>query len=257
MKKLTINGHTVKLHDSIETMPIDVFHRFNLFVSIDAGIGGTIEDVDRRLFRAREFMRHNQKDNAVAELDNMRQALAFVIENNNPEFLSFAALIHSIDDKRIQVSDESECREALAMLAKKGITVGTIRRALEDVKKKIDAEMALYFPQQQESAREKEHFLRLKERAMLILDKVLGHEVEQASIDKVDAFLLQATKPQRFWGSDGKEARTIVNFQDICISLSQHVPKDPHKMSVLEFFRTLEIVKKRIKQAERGRQKMQ
>jgi len=113
--------------------------------------------------------------------------------------------------------------------------------------------MSVYFPAQKESARVKEHFLRLKERAGLVFERILGQEIAQDKIDKIDAYLLQATKPERFWGSDGKEARTIINFEDICITLSQHVPKDVKSMTVLEFFRTLELVKKKVKQAERGK----
>ena len=137
MRTIKINRHTVKLHDSIETMPITTFHRFNLYAAIDSGIGGTIEDVDRRLLRARQFIKHNQQDNAIKELDNMRQAMAFVIEHSNPEFLSFAALVCSIDGKKVQVNNEEDAKEVLRRLNKKGLTVGTIRQVLSDVKKNL------------------------------------------------------------------------------------------------------------------------
>jgi hypothetical protein len=137
MRTIKINGHAVKLHDSIETMPITTFHRFNLYAAIDSGIGGTIEDVDRRLLRVRQFIKHNQQENAVKELDNMRQSMAFVIEHSNPEFLSFAALIHSIDGKEVQVNNEEDAKEVLSRLNKKGLTVGVIRQALNDVKKNL------------------------------------------------------------------------------------------------------------------------
>ena len=137
MRTIKINGHTVKLHDSIETMPITTFHRFNLYAAIDSGIGGTIEDVDRRLLRVRQFIKHNQQDNAVRELDNMRQAMAFVIKHSNPEFLSFAALVCSIDGKEVQVNNEEDAKEVLNRLNKKGLTVGTIRKVLSEVKKNL------------------------------------------------------------------------------------------------------------------------
>jgi len=139
MRTLKINKHTVKLYDSIETMPITVFHRFNLYAAIDAGIGGTIEDVDRRLYRAKQFIQHKQYDNAAAELDNMRQAMAFVIENSNPELLSFASLVYSIDGKKVEVTDEADCKEILERLNKKGLTIGVVREAIAGVKKKWTA----------------------------------------------------------------------------------------------------------------------
>jgi hypothetical protein len=93
--------------------------------------------------------------------------------------------------------------------------------------------MALYFPQQKESGKVKQQYSRLKERAFL------------------DAQMLSTTAPQQFWGPNGVEAKTIVNFEDICIGLSQHVPKDPKAMTVLEFYRALEAVKKKVKAQQR------
>ncbi len=136
MKTIKHNGHTIKLYDSIETMPITVFQRFNLYAAMDAGIGGTIEDVDRRLYRVRQFINHDQKENATKELDNMRQAMAFVVQNSNPELLSFAVLIHSIDGKKVEATDEATCKEILDSLSRKGFTLGMVRDAIEHVKKK-------------------------------------------------------------------------------------------------------------------------
>jgi len=136
MKTIKLNGKTVKLYDSVETMPITVFHKFNLYAAIDAGIGGSIDDVDRRLYRVRQFITHEQRDNAIAELDNMRQAMSFVVQNSNPEFLSFAALIHSINGKPVSVDSAEEAKQLLDELSKDGLVVSVLRKALEHVKKK-------------------------------------------------------------------------------------------------------------------------
>jgi len=136
MRTIQLNGKTLKIHDSVETMPITVFHRFNLYAAMDAGIGGTIEDVDRRLYRVRQFIAHDQRDNAIAELDNMRQAIAFVIENSNPELLSFAALVESIDGQAVQVDSAEDAQQLLAELSKQGLTIGKLRKSLDAAKKK-------------------------------------------------------------------------------------------------------------------------
>jgi len=134
MKTITYNTHEITLYDSIEEMPITVFHRFNLYAAIDSGIGGTIEDVDRRLYRATEYLRHKQYENAGKEMDNLRQALAFVIENSNPEFLSFASLIQYVDGKPTQVTSPEDAR---ALLNSINIKVGLLQRTLTAVKKKL------------------------------------------------------------------------------------------------------------------------
>jgi len=113
--------------------------------------------------------------------------------------------------------------------------------------------MGLYFPAQKESGKLKQQFSRLKERALLMLNQVQGLDVDGKKIDMLDAELLKSTKPEQFWGPNGVEAKTVVNFEDVCIGMQQHVTKDPKSMTVLEFFRTLEAVKKKAKQQERTR----
>ena len=113
--------------------------------------------------------------------------------------------------------------------------------------------MELYFPAQKESGKVKQQYLKLKQRALLMLEQITGKDVEQGKIDALDGQLLSSTAPQQFWGPNGVEAQTIVNFEDICIGLSQHVPKDPKAMTVLEFYRALEAVKKKVKAQQRKR----
>ena len=109
--------------------------------------------------------------------------------------------------------------------------------------------MDVYFPSQGNAAAT-ENFVKLKERTSYVLQKITGAET-QKQIDDIDAYFLQATAPQRFDGKEGIEARTVTRFEDLCIMLNQHVPKDPRRMTVLEFFRTLEVVKKQVKR-QRG-----
>ena len=103
--------------------------------------------------------------------------------------------------------------------------------------------MATYFPQAQ-NVKLTHHYIKLKERTGHVLDKLLGKQT-QSLIDEVDAYFLKATSPKQFYGPDGIEAQSIKRFEDLCIHLSQHVPKDPRTMSVLEFFRTLEVIKEK------------
>lgn len=111
--------------------------------------------------------------------------------------------------------------------------------------------MELYFPAQKESGKVKQQYLKLKQRALLMLEQITGKEVEQSKINALDGQLLSSTAPQQFWGPNGVEAKTVVSFEDVCIAMQQHVTKDPKSMTVLEFFRTLEAVKKKAKAQER------
>ena len=111
--------------------------------------------------------------------------------------------------------------------------------------------MELYFPAQKESGKVKQQYLKLKQRAILMLEHLIGKDVEQGRIDALDGQLLSSAAPQQFWGPNGVEAKTVVSFEDVCIAMQQHVTKDPKGMTVLEFFRTLEAVKKKAQERKK------
>ena len=111
--------------------------------------------------------------------------------------------------------------------------------------------MALFFPAQKDTGKANQQFLKLKEHTALILAQLQGQNIEADKIKNAEGYLLGTTKPQQFWGPDGVEAKAVVRFEDVCINMQQHVTKDPKTMTVLEFFRTLENIKKKVKQAEK------
>ena len=58
--------------------------------------------------------------------------------------------------------------------------------------------------------------------------------------------------PKTYQGSDGLEVQFIKDFEESYILLSQHVNKDPKTMTVLEYYQTLETVKKQVKKREKA-----
>ena len=129
-----INGKKVELYDSIESMPIVRFHKYNKMLLIDAGIGSDLGDFDRHIERALIYIRGKDMNKAANELENLRQNVYFVQSEISPKNIAFAVLVKSIDGKPTNdLSDEAlkEVCETLSGASKEELTEQT-----ESVKKK-------------------------------------------------------------------------------------------------------------------------
>lgn len=243
MKTVTISGHVVVIYDSIEELPIGRFHKYNKYLLIDSGVGSDLNDVTVHIDRAYKYIDTN-KDMAKTELQNLKQAIFLINETICSKHLAFAALVESIDGEMItDISDES-MKKVVERLA--NAKTNWIDRFLESVKKKIDTELNLYFPNQFDDAGIKEYYDRLKRRTIMILDTILRGTDHTNQIEQIDNFLLTLSKPKCFWGKDNAEINYDKQFEDMCLLLSQKLMIHPREMSVLQFYNAFEYLKKSI-----------
>jgi len=245
MKIVTIEGHCVRLYESIDELPIARFHKYNKYLLIDSCIGSDLEDVTTRVDRAMRYI-GTDKNLAMLELQNLKQAMFLINETICSRHLAFAALVDSIDGKRItDLSDES-MKKVIHTLGK--TKTNWVDRFLESVKKKIDDELAMYFPNNFEDANIKEYYDRLKRRTQLLLDTIIRGGENSKLIEEIDNFLLTLSKPRVFWGKDSAEIQYDKQFEDMCLMLSQKLSIEPRKMTVLQFYNAFEYLKKSMKQ---------
>ena len=54
-----------------------------------------------------------------------------------------------------------------------------------------------------------------------------------------------------FGGADGWEVNFVNKFEDICTIIQHYIPKDPKKMSSLEFRRKLIFIKNELRRAKK------
>lgn len=134
MKDLTLNGHQVRIYDSIDELPIVRFHRYNRMLLVDAGIGSDISDFDGHIERVVRYIRKGENENAAKELDNMRQNVYMIMTGQSVNDLSFACLVESIDGEQCDDISPEGLAKVVEMLG------GTPRKELADeyqsVKKK-------------------------------------------------------------------------------------------------------------------------
>ncbi len=256
MQTVKIGKHTVEMYDTIEELPIVRFHKYQKLLLIDAGIGADINAFDQRIEKTRRFLMDGKTDNAQKELENLRQSVFLIQSGINPKHRAFAALVAKMDG--VECGDVSD--DGLAKLTEKlnDAPEGELTAQLDAVKKKIDAELRLYFPGIFADSEIKEYYDLLKKRTMAVLANIIaGVNSPDATpeIEKLTTALITYSDPKSFAGSEGVEIQFDRQFENLCLVLSEQLHVKPKDYTVLEFYNAFDFVKERAKQAEKAQKR--
>ena len=247
MKTTKIGGHTVELYDGIDTLPVLRFHAFNKMMLIDTGIGSDLSDWDAHAERVIRFIMNKDSESAIKEMNNLRQNIYMIQSGISARNMAFAALVKTIDGKPcddLTTEGLTKVIETLKEATDKEITSET-----EDVKKKIDAELAVYFPQAQDDPKTKEYHDLMRRRAMLQCDAITEEtDNYNEEIDALTTQLVTFNKPQSFTGKDSAEVQYDKAFENMCLVISRELHADAKRMTVLEYYNAYEFVKDMNKQ---------
>lgn len=251
MREVKLGKHKVVLYNSIEELPMVRFHRYNKMLLLDAGLGSDLEAVDGHIERAVRFIKGDHRQEAATEMENIRQTIYLILQGMCPKHLAFAVLVKEIDGKPCDdVSDEG-LQKTLDVLG--DVPLKEMTAEHEAVKKKIDDELTLYFPEDFDNASEKEYYDIMKRRTQAMLDAVLNGETDEhkATIEKLTDELVCFTKPKVFTGKDSVEIAYDKQFEDMCLMLGQQLNADVKKYTVMEFYNAYGYVKKQQKRQKR------
>lgn len=134
MKDVELNGHKVRLYDSIDDLPMVRFHKYNRMLLVDAGIGSDISDLDNHIERVVRYIRKGDNESAAKELDNLRQNVYMVMTEQSVHDLSFACLVESIDGERRDDLSPEGLQQVCELLG--GATRRELAGAFQSAKKK-------------------------------------------------------------------------------------------------------------------------
>jgi len=248
MKTVKIGERTVEIYDAIDELPMLRFHKYNKMLLVDAGIGSDLQDFDTHIEKAMRYARSKTPELAAIELDNMRQNVYFIQSGLSPKCLAFAVLVKSIDGTPYNDLSDDGLQKVVDMFG--DVPVKELTAQMEAVKKKIDEELQMYFPRLFDDATVKEYYDELRNRTMLMLDAIINGDTEdkRAEIDKITTMLLLYNRPVVFSGSDNMEIQYDKQFENMCLTISQHlhVP-EPKKYTVLEYYNAFERIKELLK----------
>ena len=135
MKTIDTGKHVIKLYDSVDELPIGAYQRYNKFLLIDAGVGSSVDDFDAHIVKLAKLIGNNEREKAIQELQNMRQNLFMVNSKISPKYLAFAALVYSIDGKKVEAVSDDDYSELLAKIQE--MPHSLLTKTLDWLKKKL------------------------------------------------------------------------------------------------------------------------
>ena len=237
------------MFDSIEELPIVRFQKYNKMLMLDAGLGSDLTALDAHLARVGEFIKAGETDNAAREIDNLRQTLFNVQNGLTPHFMSLIPLMAEVDGEPLtDLSDENIQRVYDTL---KDVTMKAYEGAASEVKKKIEEELKAYFNQGGESAASKEYYELMRRRALLMLDEIGDGRDRSEEIRAIESRMVRSDKPRVFQGERNAEVLYDKNFVGCCIAIAQNLNMDAKAMTVLEYYRAIEVLEEQQKELKR------
>ena len=246
---MNLGSHKVVMYDSIEELPIVRFQKYNKMLMLDAGLGSDVTALDGHLARVSEYIKAGDLTNAAGEIDNLRQTLFNVQNGLTPHFMSLIPLMAEVDGEPLTDLSDENIQAVYDRL--KDVTMKAYEGAASEVKKKIEEELKAYFNQGGESASSKEYYELVRRRALLQLEfveKGIDHDEE---IREIDGQLVRFGKPMVFSGDKNREILYDKNFIGCCIAIAQNLNMDAKQMTVMEYYRALEVLEEQQKELKR------
>lgn len=242
MKEVRLNGHSVRIFDSIDELPIVRFHRYNRMLLVDAGIGSEISDFDAHIEKVVRWIRKGDNENAAKEMENMRQNVYMIMSGQSVRDLSLACLVESIDGKPCDdLSPEglTKVLETLGGTPRKDITT-----VAAEVKKKIDDDLSLYFPSLFDDVMTREYYDMMKRHVLARIGEITGEGSEEET-KRLEEQLVLYQKPKVFTGKDGVEVRHDKEFETMCLGITKETGRDAKRMTVLEYYNAYEYLREK------------
>ena len=246
---MTLGTHRVVMYDSIEELPIVRFQKYNKMLLLDAGLGSDVAVLDAKLARVSEFMKAGDMQNAVAEIDNLRQTLFNVQNGLTPHFMSLIPLMAEVDGEPLTDLSDENIQAVYDRL--KDVTMKAYEGAASEVKKKIESELKAYFNQGVESVTSKEYYELMRRRALLMCDEIADGRDRGAEIREIESQMVRLDKPRVFQGQRNSEVLYDKNFVGCCIAIAQNLNMDAKGMTVMEYYRALEVLEEQQKEMKR------
>ena len=249
MKEIKLNGHDVRIYDSIDALPIVRFHQYNRMLLVDAGIGSDITDFDGHVERVVRYIRKGENENAAKELDNLRQNVFMIMSGQSVHDLSFACLVYSIDGDVVEDISPDGLAKVLHLLG--GATRKELADGFRPVKKKIDNELGLYFPNLFDDVSTREYYDILKRMTVATLSMVIDDDREKGrQADELRERLVLFQKPKVFTGHDGVEVVHDKEFETMCLVITKETGRDAKKMTVLEYYNAYEYLRDKARKTQ-------
>lgn len=101
------------------------------------------------------------------------------------------------------------------------------------------------------SAESKEYYELVRRKALLQLDEIETETDHREEIAALDSQKVRVEKPRIFRGDKNAEVLYDKNFVGCCIAIAQNLNMDAKRMTVLEYYRAIEVLEEQQKQLKK------
>jgi len=136
MRTEIVNEHKIEFFDTPEKLPIKRFQKFNKFFMIGLEVGSDFTDYQRRTSSAIEYLKKDEKDLAIKELNNREQMIWNLFSEYSPSGMALAVLVKSINGVEYKDYDEENLEKILDKLEECGYSQENLKETIDEVKKK-------------------------------------------------------------------------------------------------------------------------
>lgn len=129
METLKKGKHEVVIFDDPESLPSELYYKFTKYQLLDNSIGSSLDDfTTKHLNVLYTLIGNGKKDEAITQVNNLRQLFNFAINEINVAGLGFACLVHSIDGKRVEDYSESGLKAISHEIGSIGFTLAELKK---------------------------------------------------------------------------------------------------------------------------------
>jgi len=254
MRKINLNKHEIELYDGVDEMPVTRYHKFTQLMVLSAGVGNDIAAVKSKLLGIKQMLDDKQPEKAKVELLNLYQTFFFIDTVTDPRSLAMACCVHSIDGKEVEsISDDT--LNDIATLLDEWMTKAERDDITNSVKKKIETELAYYFPEHTDTNGEMLALLRRE------IEIRLKRITDNEDLEQKHPELERVRKRMRDINYDNTrlytdyERESDVSFEQGCLAITGELHKDAKQMTVMEYHAAMKLLDERAKEMEKARSK--
>jgi hypothetical protein len=129
METLQKGKHTVVIFDDPESLSSENYYKFTKYLLLDNSIGSSIEDFTvKHLNILYTLINNDKKEEAITQINNLRQLFFFAINEINVAGMAFACLVHSIDGIKIEDYSESGLKDISHRIGAIGFTQKELKK---------------------------------------------------------------------------------------------------------------------------------
>lgn len=105
----------------------------------------------------------------------------------------------------------------------------------------------MFFPALFDKTQDLQSRVNRKKRLIAYCDVLINNKDKDAKkkLFEIEVAMLNIVRPKNFYGSESYEIQYEKNYQTVCHGLNSHTNKDVKKMTILEVYSLMELLKKK------------